>query len=250
MISKIMQSVPIAYIGTNKNRLKVYELDKQIVFLNNNQEFQIELYNPTQNLVGAKIWLNNKLTSSSLLVIKPGERIWLDRYIDDQVKYLFETYDVEDTEESKKATEYNGVVKVEFFKEIEKPKYQPNIWYGNTYSTSFPPSPTNWTTYSMSDNATFTNNIGDTTYGNFCSSCIPDKVETGRVEKGSSSDQELSSVFYDFENYSFSTTEYKILPNSKKNIITQSEIRKYCTSCGIRIKRSTWIYCPTCGERL
>ena len=246
-----MLSVPVAYIGTNKNRLKIY--DDKVVFLENGQEFQFEIKNPTKEVIGVNIWINGNLSSTSKLVLKPGESTWLDRYMDNANKYVFETYEVEDSNENRKAIEDNGKIKFEFYR--EQPKR--NLLFGNgtiTYTNNTGP-------FWYGDTPTFTTgNINcfssDCTSGTLnldntldCSANL-DSIETGRVGEGDVSKQEFQNVYYDFESFAFKTIEYQILPLSQKNVVTASEVRKYCTGCGVRIKRANWKFCPTCGEKL
>ena len=61
------------------------------VFLTDGDEFEIELFNPTQNKVLAKIELNGKSIGSGI-ILRPGERVFLERYLDEAKKFLFETY--------------------------------------------------------------------------------------------------------------------------------------------------------------
>ena len=113
---------PTANIAVNKSRLKVYETSGELpkYYLNSNQEFEIELYNPTSYLILAKIKLNNKLISQSGLILKPGQRVFLDRYIDVAKKFLFETYEVDSSLDTKEAIKSNGDIVVEFFRESNR----------------------------------------------------------------------------------------------------------------------------------
>lgn len=119
MISEPSQTVPTANIAVNKSRIKVYTKEGEMpsYYLQSGQEFQIEIFNPTTEVVLAKITLNNKALSQGGLVLNPGQRIFLDRYLDVAKKFLFDTYEVANTNEVKKAIENNGDVKVEFFRE-------------------------------------------------------------------------------------------------------------------------------------
>lgn len=110
---------PAAYIAVSrdKNRLKIY--GDQKVYLKDGQEFIIELHNPTQETIGAKVYINGKAISDRLVVLKPGERSWLERYIDTDSRFVFGTYHVENTDVAKNAIANNGYVKVEFFREQE-----------------------------------------------------------------------------------------------------------------------------------
>lgn len=139
-------AVPTANLAVNKGRLTVYNKDGDIptYYLQKGQEFQIELFNPTKDVILAKIMLNGNSISQGGLVLNPGERIFLDRYIDVAKKFLFDTYEVENTEAVKEAIKANGDFRVEFFKERKYPTYlKSNVSYipkygSGTYSTSAP----------------------------------------------------------------------------------------------------------------
>lgn len=108
---------PTARIGVNKNLVPT----GTNVYLKSGQEFEIELYNPTQHNVLAKIYINGEAVSDSGLIIKPGRREWLERYIDKPRKFKFDTYEVEaGNSDVKAAIKNNGSIKVEFYKEKTK----------------------------------------------------------------------------------------------------------------------------------
>lgn len=121
-------TVPTANIAVNKSRLKVYNNtgDMPTYYLQKGQEFQIELFNPTTDVILAKIILNGNPISQGGLVLNPGQRVFLDRYLDVAKKFLFDTYEVSASEEVKKAIEKNGDFKVEFYRERVEPKFNPN----------------------------------------------------------------------------------------------------------------------------
>ena len=125
--------VPTAGIAVNKSRMKLYKNAGKlpVYYLQSGQEFQIELFNPTSDVVLAKIILNGKSISQAGLVLRPGQRVFLDRYLDVAKKFLFDTYEVSNTTEVKKAIEDNGDIKVEFYRE-SKPLYS------NFYHISYP----------------------------------------------------------------------------------------------------------------
>ena len=126
-------STPSAYVTKNRQRVKQYN---ESVYLNNGDEFEIELFNPTQNKVLAKIELNGKSIGSGIIV-RPGERVFLERYLDVARKFLFETYKVSGTSaEVARAIANNGIVDVKFFSEYVNP-------FAGVVVT------TNWNTYSQ-----------------------------------------------------------------------------------------------------
>lgn len=274
--------MPTAYIATNRNRLKVYNL--QSVYLKGGQEFQIELFNPLQETVAAKIYLNGKSISNSMIVLKPGERSFLERFIDDNKKFKFDTYEVENSSEAKKAIEKNGLVRVEFYKEntpapIINFPYQPYVnnyyystpyYYGGTTLTGtglgLTGSSTTISASSTSSNVSYTanaNNSSSTSSNvsymanannsafNCCdmSASLSDSVETGRVEAGNSSSQSFGTYCGTFQSLVCTYVEYHIMPESHKPVEV-NKIRNYCSGCGNRIRKSSWKFCPGCGNSI
>jgi len=141
--------MPTAQICINKSRIKVYNKDNDpTYYLDKGQEFQIELFNPTSESILAKIYLNSKIISQGGLVLRPGERVFLDRYIDVANKFKFDVYEVSNTSEVKKAIENNGDFKVEFFYE-----QKPFVLNGGC-STITISNPTPWFTYGLYNSGT------------------------------------------------------------------------------------------------
>ena len=133
---------PEAFISVKKNRQKIYSpkggstLSEGKVYLDEGTEFQLELFNPTQTPVLAKISLNGKLISQSGIVLKPGQRIFLERFLDVAKKFKFETYEVENFEGVEKTIAQNGLVEISFYDEqVIYPAFQPlyNPIYTYTY---------------------------------------------------------------------------------------------------------------------
>lgn len=260
--------MPTAYIATNRNRLKVYNL--QSVYLKGGQEFQIELFNPLQETVAAKIYLNGKSISNSMIVLKPGERSFLERFIDDNKKFKFDTYEVENSSEAKKAIEKNGVVRVEFYKENTPPPiinlpYQPyvNNYYYSTapyyYGGTLTGTGLTGTTTTISDSSNLSRGISSSvsytannaSAFNCCdmSASLSDSVETGRVEAGNSSSQSFGTYYGTFQSLIYTYVEYHIMPESHKPVEV-NKIRNYCSGCGNRIRKSSWKFCPGCGNSI
>lgn len=120
--------VPTANLAVNKSRIKIYNKQGEMptYYLQSGQEFQIELFNPTTDVILAKIQLNNKHISQGGLVLNPGQRVFLERYLDVAKKFKFDTYEVSNTQEVKEAIQNNGDFKVDFYKEeITYPTYRP-----------------------------------------------------------------------------------------------------------------------------
>jgi hypothetical protein len=280
--------VPEASICINKSRLKLYnkESGTPTYYLNNGQEFQIELFNPTQNTILAKIEINGNSISQGGLILKPAERVFLERYLDVAKKFLFETYQVSNTEEVKQAIQHNGGIKIQFFNEsipqqitTTYPSYgYPNVYYynnlnqpigsvNNFYSRSN--IGTNSPTFddtgiipvfgsasaSLSDNISYNCNLLTDESLSLNNKIIrgtlsKKSIETGRVESGSHSDQQFKYVDKTFDYFAFHTIEYKLLPVSQKvNTTKDINVGQHCTNCGAK-RKSTHRFCANCGKKL
>lgn len=86
------------------------------VYLYDIQEFGVELYNPLRECVLCDIKLNEQSISKNGLILRPGQRFYLDCFIDENKKFIFNTYDVKLYLESIEATEKNGSLEVLFYK--------------------------------------------------------------------------------------------------------------------------------------
>jgi hypothetical protein len=253
---------PSAWIvnAEDRGRKKIYTNNK--VYLEDNQEFQIELANTLTETILAKININGKPACATGLILRPGQRFYLDCFIDDRKKFIFRTYDVDNANETLNAIANNGFVEVSFFKE----KVYSPIYIGNTLTTWTKPINTNWNNTNW--NCYYTNSIVSldgklSNTSSFDSSIqlkntslnLNQKVsslttETGRIEKGDISKQKFESLDMDFENYTVSKVSYQLLPNSKKPVET-SEIKKnFCSNCGFKIPTNkNYKFCANCGDK-
>lgn len=109
-------NLPGAWIVNPKDKgRKSIKGDK--IYLDNGQEFEIEIFNPLKESVLADIRLNGNSICKSGLVVKPGQRIYLDCFVDDRKKFIFQTYNVDGSQESLDAIADNGLMEVFFYKE-------------------------------------------------------------------------------------------------------------------------------------
>ena len=269
---------PLAKIAVNKSLLKEYSNSEyaRVVYMKNNSEFQIQIFNPYDYTIGADISINGKQMSNRI-IIKPGQRIWLERYIDEPRKFLFSTYEVENTGEARHAIRNNGLISISFYKEkpytepIHIYKSEPN-WYGynemHLYnncldgSTNFCSSVTKGlgdvattataATYSVdSIQGTNTRCMAKKSLDLELSAArnINATIETGRIEKGSHSNQEFENVFIDFEYCSFALETIQILPESQKPYTDKDLKKVYCVNCGRKLN-TKYKFCPYCGYRI
>lgn len=122
-------------IAVNKSLLKEYQTSYgRTVYLDKDSEFQIKLFNPTANTIGAEVFINGKSIGVPI-IIRPGQLIWLERYLDEARKFRFDTYEVEmSSEEVREAIANNGDIKVKFYKEIA-PVYKGITTFGSNAPT-------------------------------------------------------------------------------------------------------------------
>ena len=256
-------NLPEIFISVNRNRQKIYTPntdkgdDTKEIYLNNGCNFEIEIYNNQQEQLGFQILLNGKSISESLVIVKPAQRVYVERYINTNNKFIFETYDVDITPNVDNIIKNNGKITVNCYKEKDTLLHinYPNI---NGSTTIYPP----YYTYTIDTNTTSsgTYTIGTNTTSNCynintTSNCCNvdtsrhNSIETGRIEKGSESKQIFNYVDFNPNYTPYHTVEYILKPTSVKGI-NVSDIRVFCHECGSRIRKKTYKYCPNCGEKL
>jgi hypothetical protein len=285
---------PCAYISKDRKRLKQFG---QTVYLNNGDEFQLELFNPSSTTVLAKIKLDGSYISGGGIVLKPGQRVFLERYLDDARKFKFETYEVDGTSnEVLDAIAGNGDVVIDFFDEYKQPVWNNPITYvggsfggpihtynsnpftltggyvGNTttttstnYSSTNTPG-VSFNTTSISNTFAGPNKRGILgpnkkgvlrslkSKGNSRSEVTMDgmlsmdSIETGRVEKGGSSDQSFKTVDKTFNHHTCASSVWKILPVSQK-VYEKQDLKVYCSNCGKKRKKDSDKFCSSCGNK-
>jgi hypothetical protein len=278
---KKIETNPTAKIAVKKSVLKAYSVNGlNTVYLKDKTEFEVELFNPTQETVLCKIRINDKELSGGGLVLRPGQRVFLERYLSDNRKFKFETYEIDPNDSAAMyAANKNGLIKVSFYKEIPEPFNFAHLgntvtitnnspWFcGSTptlggYNSSIFNAPINCfhstitdslqssvvtTSASYSANASADNKV---TRGSATKGLDLQGLETGLVTKGSISAQKFSDVNLDFQYSPFLIELVKILPESQQVYTTEDiKYRKYCSECGAKTKQGDK-FCSNCGEKL
>ena len=279
--------MPCAYITKDKKRLKQFG---QTVYLKNGDEFELEFFNPKSNTVLAKIKLDGSYIAGGGIVLKPGQRVYLERYLNEARKFKFETYEVDGTSnEVLDAISGNGDVVIDFFDEYKQPVWNNPITYiGGSFggpihiygSNTINPYYVNGsTTTNLCNNVSFTSS-SNTAGVNFNTTSMTntfegpnkrgvlrsfkskpnsrsevtmdmlsmDSIETGRVEKGGSSDQSFKTVDKTFNHHTCATSIWKILPVSQK-VYEKQDLKAYCTNCGKKRKKDSDKFCSSCGNK-
>ena len=260
----VITNTQMAKVAINKSLLKEY--DNRVVYLKDGDEFQIQLFNPKTTTIAAEISING-VSCGTKLVIRPGERIWLERYLDHSSKFKFTTYEVDNSAEAADAIKNNGKIVVKFYDEIIKKNSvwylmeQPSVLYSKDHSSLSP--------YTYCSNALSTgNNIAgssiakraacDYSFSSTSSTTCTYEVaaatvntvkETGIIEDGSRSNQDFCMIDKEFSYYPFKTEEIRVYPLSQKPVYSEDVQRVYCTECGRKLQ-AKYKFCPFCGTKL
>lgn len=124
----------LSKLAVNKSILKEYSTSEcaRTVYLNDGDEFQIQLFNPETTEIGAEIFIDGE-PLSNLIILNPGERMWLERYTDKAKKFKFKVYTVDgDSKEVEKAIAKNGEIEIKFYRK-RKPTIINRYHYPETY---------------------------------------------------------------------------------------------------------------------
>ena len=261
----VITNTQMAKVAINKSLLKEY--DNRVVYLKDGDEFQIQLFNPKTTTIAAEISING-VSCGSKLVLRPGERVWLERYLDRSNKFKFTTYEVDDSSEVADAIKNNGKIEVKFYNEIIKKNItynlidsliEPHILYSKEYSSSSP------NTYysSTCDNTCLGSSITTADISNrsclsaesaACTHDVEVSVvnsikETGIIEDGSHSNQDFKTINKEFDYYPFNTERIQIYPVSQKPVYSEDIQKVYCTECGKKLQ-AKYKFCPFCGTQV
>lgn len=244
---KVNPTAPEVHILVNGNRQKVHDLNK--IYLKNKTEFVIEVFNKWTSPIAMELSLNGK-TESKLIIIYPGQRLKLDRFLDKKKRFMFDTYKVNNTDEVKKAIQLNGDISLRFFEEEEQvPVVYDNFVFNSNSGTVNCNYFNSALTNSSNINSSFTSSVNlDSEITKSASrSTRPSKsIETGRVEEGSKSNQEFTQTYKQFKSTSFFSKELKLLPLSTKPMEAKDLI--VVCKCGTKQRRGDK-HCPECGKR-
>lgn len=241
---------PTAHVSINRNRVKQYNGSPTKVYLKDNQEFEIELFNPKTMPVMAKIKLNGEYISTKGIYLKPGQRIFLNRFIDSAQKFKFSTYQIDAADSTAvNAIVKNGDLTVEFYDETIKFVAQQPYWLTggcvptlDVFSTQCFTNTVNTYVSNASSNVGFNKKLRSTS------------LDTGRVEAGATSNQKFQDTYGDFNNFYSSAISYKLLPDTHEPVTIQQIVsttaNNFCGACGNKITKSNYKFCPNCGEKL
>lgn len=258
-------------IAINKSLLKVY--DDENVYLKDGQEFQLMIFNPHQFKVGVRISLNGELIPNAL-ILRPGERVWVDRYLHCDKKFKFTTYNVDNNDTSKTAIAKNGKVQFDFYRTNQSQgnyiindswnwfndcsggktrgiDIQPNITWQSSTSQNCAFNTSEQVFSSISASSARCNSITTADYNSKVTSneVKKDTIETGLIEKGSTSSQKLQYVDDCLDLKPFDTYVMYIKPYSTKPIYKNDIQKRYCYNCGKRLNQK-YKYCPQCGTKI
>lgn len=278
--------MPCAYITKDKKRLKQFG---QTVYLKNGDEFELELFNPTSNTVLAKIKLDGSYIAGGGIVLKPGQRVYLERYLNEARKFKFETYEVDGTSnEVLDAIAGNGDVVIDFFDEFKQPVWNNNITYGgsfggpihtygsNTINTNYIHGSTttgngniSFTSSSNTAGVSFnTTSINNTFAGpnkrdflrsvkkskpNSRSEVTMDMLSMDSIETGRVEKGGKSDQSFKTVDKNFNSytcsTSIWKILPLSQKVYEKQDLKVYCTNCGKKRKKDSDKFCSSCGNK-
>ncbi len=278
--------MPCAYITKDKKRLKQFG---QTVYLKNGDEFELELFNPTSNTVLAKIKLDGSYIAGGGIVLKPGQRVYLERYLNEARKFKFETYEVDGTSnEVLDAIAGNGDVVIDFFDEYKQPVWNNNITYGgsfggpihtygsNTINTNYIHGSTttgngniSFTSSSNTAGVSFnTTSINNTFAGpnkrdflrsvkkskpNSRSEVTMDMLSMDSIETGRVEKGGKSDQSFKTVDKNFNSytcsTSIWKILPLSQKVYEKQDLKVYCTNCGKKRKKDSDKFCSSCGNK-
>lgn len=239
---------PEAFITKGKKRIKQFDGH---VYLSDGDEYEIELFNPTQEVVLAKIKIDGDYIAGGGIVLRRGERVFLERFLDSPNRFKFSTYVVNgNNTEVQDAIKNNGYVEIEFYDEY-KPTWNSGFLTTGTNIHTINGNPITFTTTSgTTSTSTFYNaSLTSNTLAGPNIRNLSNKVETGTTEKGSSSEQAFQHTNKTFNSFSFWNVAWQILPTSQKQYTAEEVGVNYCGNCGAKRKKSSFKFCPHCGTK-
>jgi hypothetical protein len=239
---------PEAFITKGKKRIK--QFDGQ-VYLSDGDEYEIELFNPTQEVVLAKIKIDGDYIAGGGIVLRRGERVFLERFLDSPNRFKFSTYVVNgNNTEVQDAIKNNGYVEIEFYDEY-KPTWNSGFLTTGTNIHTINGNPITFTTTSgTTSTSTFYNaSLTANTFAGPNIRNLSNKLETGTTEKGGSSEQAFQHTNKTFNWFSFWNVAWQILPTSQKQYTAEEVGVNYCGECGAKRKKSSFKFCPHCGTK-
>ena len=118
-INEVMQKkLPDAWVVSTKDKGRKSIKDGN-VYLSNNEEFMVEIFNPLVHEILCFVKINNELISENGLIIKPDQRFYLDRFLHNNKKFIYKTNEVEKSEEVFNSILNNGIIEIFFYRQAK-----------------------------------------------------------------------------------------------------------------------------------
>jgi hypothetical protein len=252
---------PIIKLCIGKNELKEFSKNDggnvSFVYLKNDTNFSIELFNPLKEEIMIRLYIGNFVQNSNTFYLKPFERIFVNHLPNFQ-KFVYKTYDVNSKDMSnvdENLKKLFSSVKALVYKSTTDTYYYPynfNDWNIKELKTGDCFPPINDVFYTTSTDTA--EKIKSYDVNSHCSTASTEasnkdsKTEKiGYIEcvNNNNNPNALFNSFYYQKTIHIMPYEEK--PLTKKEYY--KTCRKYCTNCGTKVK-PTYKFCPQCGEKL
>lgn len=105
---------PSAFICSTKDRGRKQQKNKK-VFLSDNEEFCLELFNPLPTNILCMIHINDVPISKSGVLLEKNQRVYIDSFLDTSKKFVFKHLKSEECKSQ--STQLKNVIEVHFYNE-------------------------------------------------------------------------------------------------------------------------------------
>ena len=206
-------------LAKNKSLLKEYKTSfcDRTVYLNDGDEFQFQLFNPEREEIAARIFIESSQLSHDI-VLRPGERIWIERYTDTPKKFRFNTYYVNgNNKEVQNAIADNGNIIIHFFH--KKTKINNPVWINNGPNI----------TWTYLNSPTYVSPAYD--WKDYTITC--DNALTGSVKTNLNSTSSISTLSLSDENYSLKLDNQCITTADCSTVLHYSSPNIHCAATNV-----------------
>ena len=223
------------------------------VFLENDTEFEIEIFNKSQRTVCPSLTINGE-TLSRGPVIYNGQKFILKDFITDNRRFLFKVYQVDASDKDvKEAIKENGIISIEYYyeKSLERGNIKQDQKDSSKESEAEQIFNSDSETIEGKERSFAPKSADDTPEPDDYFFASPSEIdtneETGKIMKGSPSGVTYNSVDIELDYNNFETQIIKLKPLSKKPKFIncpkcqhESKVEaNYCEECGYKYSSIT-----------
>ena len=133
----------MVHLSVGKNVLKEYnDALRNNVYMKDGDEFEIEIFNPLSSVIGVTIKICGVEDEAKRIIVRPGERVWIDRFLGTPQKFKFSTYEINGSDnDALEAIKNNGEIIVSVYELQSTNDWISTSTYTYTNTSTFTLSP-------------------------------------------------------------------------------------------------------------